>query len=48
MAKPEALSRVAPFSWTGGALGGIYIAISILALPRLGAAFLFALIVAGR
>jgi bacterial/archaeal transporter family-2 protein len=35
-------------SWTGGAFGAIYIAISILLLPRLGAASVIALIVAGQ
>jgi bacterial/archaeal transporter family-2 protein len=35
-------------SWTGGAFGAIYIAISILLLPRLGAATVIALIVAGQ
>ena len=36
------------FSWTGGVFGAIYIAISILLLPRLGAATVIALIVAGQ
>jgi bacterial/archaeal transporter family-2 protein len=35
-------------SWTGGIFGAIYIAISILLLPRLGAATVVALIVAGQ
>jgi bacterial/archaeal transporter family-2 protein len=35
-------------SWTGGLFGAIYIAISILLLPRLGAATVIALIVAGQ
>jgi bacterial/archaeal transporter family-2 protein len=35
-------------SWTGGVFGAIYIAISILLLPRLGAATVIALIVAGQ
>jgi len=35
-------------SWTGGFFGAIYIAISILLLPRLGAATVIALIVAGQ
>jgi bacterial/archaeal transporter family-2 protein len=35
-------------SWSGGAFGAIYIAISILLLPRLGAATVIALIVAGQ
>jgi transporter family-2 protein len=43
-----ALSRVEPISWIGGALGALYIAISILALPRLGVALLIALIVVGQ
>jgi transporter family-2 protein len=35
-------------SWTGGIFGAIYIAISILMLPRLGAATVVALIVVGQ
>lgn len=35
-------------SWTGGLFGAIYIAISILLLPRLGAATVISLIVAGQ
>jgi bacterial/archaeal transporter family-2 protein len=35
-------------SWTGGIFGAIYIAISILLLPRLGAALVVALIVLGQ
>lgn len=35
-------------SWTGGVFGAIYIAISLLLLPRLGAATVIALIVAGQ
>ncbi len=41
-------ARVEPVSWMGGALGGIYVAISIFVLPRLGVAFLLALIVVGQ
>lgn len=36
------------FSWTGGVFGAIYIAISIILFPRLGAATVIALIVAGQ
>jgi len=42
------LSRVSMMSWTGGLFGAVYIAISILTLPRLGAATLVALIVLGQ
>jgi bacterial/archaeal transporter family-2 protein len=35
-------------SWTGGIFGAIYIAISIILLPRLGAATVIALVVAGQ
>src|SRR5580658_7923489 len=35
-------------SWTGGIFGAIYIAISILMLPHLGAATVVALIVVGQ
>jgi len=35
-------------SWSGGIFGAIYIAVSILLIPRLGAAMVIALIVAGQ
>jgi transporter family-2 protein len=35
-------------SWTGGIFGAVYIAISIFLLPRLGAATVIGLIVAGQ
>jgi len=35
-------------SWTGGIFGAVYIAISILLLPRLGAATVIALLVSGQ
>lgn len=43
-----AMSRTSWMSWTGGIFGAIYIAISILLLPRLGAAMVVALIVLGQ
>ena len=43
-----ATSRTSWMSWTGGIFGAIYIAISILLLPRLGAALVVALIVLGQ
>jgi bacterial/archaeal transporter family-2 protein len=36
------------WAWTGGLFGAIYIAISILLVPRLGAATFVALLVAGQ
>jgi transporter family-2 protein len=36
------------WAWAGGFFGAIYIAISILLVPRLGAAFFVALLVAGQ
>jgi len=36
------------WAWTGGLFGAVYIAISILMVPRLGAAFFVALLVAGQ
>ncbi len=41
-------ARSQVISWTGGLFGAVYIAISILLLPRLGAATVIALIVAGQ
>ena len=43
-----AVARSSWMSWTGGIFGAIYIAISILLLPRLGAALVVALIVLGQ
>jgi transporter family-2 protein len=42
------IARTSWMSWTGGVFGAIYIAISILLLPRLGAALVVALIVLGQ
>lgn len=42
------LARSNWWAWSGGLLGAIYIAISILLLPRLGAATTIALIVLGQ
>jgi transporter family-2 protein len=44
----QAIQRSHWMSWSGGAFGAIYIAISILLIPRLGAAMVIALIVAGQ
>ena len=42
------IARTSWMSWTGGIFGAVYIAISILLLPRLGAALVVALIVLGQ
>jgi len=42
------VARSHAMSWTGGLFGAIYIAISILLLPKVGAATMIALIVAGQ
>jgi transporter family-2 protein len=44
----EMISGTSLVSWTGGIFGAIYIAISILLMPRIGAATLVALIVLGQ
>jgi transporter family-2 protein len=44
----ETLERSHLISWSGGIFGAIYIAISILLVPRLGAAMVIALLVAGQ
>jgi bacterial/archaeal transporter family-2 protein len=36
------------WAWTGGFFGAVYIAVSIFLVPRLGAAFFLALLVAGQ
>jgi transporter family-2 protein len=44
----QLMQRAHRLSWSGGVFGAIYIAVSILLLPRLGAATVIALIVAGQ
>lgn len=39
---------IPPYAWLGGVLGAVYITISIMAFPRLGAPLTFGLIVAGQ
>lgn len=43
-----AVARTSWMSWTGGFFGAVYIGVSILLLPRLGAAVTVALIVVGQ
>lgn len=43
-----AVARLPWWTWTGGLLGGLYIASTILLAPKLGAAALLAAIVAGQ
>ena len=47
-ASKQMLQRSHLISWSGGLFGAIYIAISILLIPRLGAAIVIGLIVAGQ
>ena len=42
------LRQVTPIQWTGGVLGGVYIILSLFALPRLGAALVLACVVVGQ
>jgi transporter family-2 protein len=42
------LQRSNWWAWTGGFFGAIYIAVSILLVPRIGAAMFIALLVAGQ
>ena len=44
----ELVGRSHWMSWTGGSFGAIYIAVSILLVPRLGTATVIALLVAGQ
>src|ERR1700694_4780640 len=44
----QAIQRSHWISWIGGLFGAVYIGISILLIPRLGAAMVIALIVAGQ
>jgi bacterial/archaeal transporter family-2 protein len=48
LASIETIGRTSWVSWLGGLFGAIYIGISILMLPRLGAALVVALIVLGQ
>ncbi len=43
-----ALGALPWWAWCGGALGALYVALSIIVIPKLGAAALFAFIVAGQ
>lgn len=45
--QPEAVARSHWLAWSGGLWGAIYVVITVLLLPHLGAATLLALIVAG-
>jgi len=45
---PAAVARSNWWAWTGGFFGAVYIAVSILLVPRLGAAIFVALLVAGQ
>jgi bacterial/archaeal transporter family-2 protein len=42
------IARSSPLSWTGGLFGAIFIGISILMVPRLGAATVLALVIVGQ
>ena len=42
------LKQVTAIQWTGGVLGGVYIVLSLFALPRLGVALVLALVVVGQ
>jgi transporter family-2 protein len=44
----QVIQRSHWISWSGGLFGAIYIGVSILLIPRLGAAMVIALIVAGQ
>ena len=42
------ITEVPWYAWSGGLFGGVFILLAILLLPTLGAATLFALVVAGQ
>jgi len=44
----RAMAAVPWWAWSGGLFGGIFILLAILLLPSLGAATLFALVIAGQ
>lgn len=43
-----AVKDVTAIQWTGGVLGGVYIVLSLFALPRLGVALVLGLVVVGQ
>lgn len=45
---PESLRTSPWWHWTGGALGAVYVLVSVVVAPRLGAATMIATIVAGQ
>lgn len=44
----ESLAEAPWWAWTGGVLGAFYVASTVFTAPRIGAALLFALVVAGQ
>lgn len=44
----KVMTAVPWWAWSGGLFGGVFILLSILLLPSLGAATLFALVIAGQ
>ena len=42
------LTRIPPWAWIGGLLGAFYVAMAIIATPRLGVAVTLGLVVAGQ
>lgn len=44
----EAVSAIPWWAWAGGLLGAFYVATTVYAAPKIGAALLFALLVAGQ
>ena len=48
MVTMEGVARSSPISWAAGVFGVIYIVLSIMLIPRLGAATVLALLVAGQ
>ncbi|MEL1265376.1 DMT family transporter [Pseudoxanthomonas putridarboris] len=45
---PAALAKVPWWAWTGGVIGALFVASATLLVPRLGAAALICLVVAGQ
>ncbi|CAN7253025.1 DMT family transporter [Pseudoxanthomonas sp. LjRoot168] len=45
---PAALGKVPWWAWTGGVIGAVFVASATLLVPRLGAASLICLVVAGQ
>lgn len=45
---PATLSGIAPYQWTGGVIGAIFVSLTVVLAPKLGTATLFGLVICGQ